>query len=399
MIGQLRRRSGGAHGGGSIPKYLCFTASEDNSTITRDGTYAANLEYSSDGNTWSTFDDTVTITLNTNDSVYFRGTNNRLATSTSDYTRFVMTGKIAASGNTMSLLYGDTFEGQLALPNYTYTFYYLFNNCSALRIAPELPATTLRANCYRSMFEGCSNLTDAPSILPATSIPNIGRVYDSMFKNCSSLVNPPRILLTTDGTTNSFAMYSMFENCISLVTAPELLLTTVKYNTCQRMYYGCTSLRTAPPHIYVTSLSYNSFTEMFYGCTSLVTPPIIHATSLGQLSFSSMFRNCTSLTTAPTLLPTTIVNSAYTYLFNGASQLNYIKMLGIDGISTNNMRDWVKNVASTGIFVKHIDAQWTTTGNHGVPTNWTVIYYDPALDKYYTDQTRSQECDDHGNPI
>ena len=61
--------------------------------------------------------------------------------------------------------------------------------------------------------------------------------------------------------------------------------------------------------------------------------------------------------------------------------------------------DVIFNILKPCIFVKHIDAIWTTTGNNGVPTSWTIIYYDPALDKYYTDQTKSQECDDHGNPI
>ena len=74
-------------------------------------------------------------------------------------------------------------------------------------------------------------------------------------------------------------------------------------------------------------------------------------------------------------------------------------MLATDISASGSLTNWVYGLPSSGIFVKHIDAQWTTTGSSGVPTNWTVIYYDPAVDKYYTDQTRATECDDHGNPI
>ena len=74
-------------------------------------------------------------------------------------------------------------------------------------------------------------------------------------------------------------------------------------------------------------------------------------------------------------------------------------MLATDISANACLNAWVTNVASSGIFVKHINAQWDIVGANGVPENWTVIYYDPTDDKYYTDQTKVTECDDHGNPI
>ena len=70
-------------------------------------------------------------------------------------------------------------------------------------------------------------------------------------------------------------------------------------------------------------------------------------------------------------------------------------------IYTNN---WVTDVAATGIFVQNINATWGVSGStysegSGLPSGWTVIYYDTSLDKYYTNKQRTQECDDHGNPI
>jgi hypothetical protein len=73
------------------------------------------LETSTTGNTigWSDFTvGSTTITLaNVGDKVYFRAKqdNERFATNTSNFNSFVITGKIAASGNIQSLMrFSDT---------------------------------------------------------------------------------------------------------------------------------------------------------------------------------------------------------------------------------------------------------------------------------------------------
>ena len=45
----------------------------------------------------------------------------------------------------------------------------MFANCTGLTQAPALPATTLAACCYDSMFNGCTSLTIAPE-LPAENL-------------------------------------------------------------------------------------------------------------------------------------------------------------------------------------------------------------------------------------
>ena len=93
---------------------------------------------------------------------------------------FIMTGKIAASGNINTLIKSD---GQIdGLSKFCYG--YLFNDCSSLIQAPELPATTLAEHCYDCMFAGCTSLTQAPE-LPATTLANY--CYYEMFYNCSKL--------------------------------------------------------------------------------------------------------------------------------------------------------------------------------------------------------------------
>ncbi len=92
-----------------------------------------------------------------------------------------MAGKIAASGNIMSLV--DS-TGQSKVIPCDYCFYKLFYNCNILTSAPELPATTLVNRCYSNMFEGCGSLTEAPE-LPAKTLVN--NCYSLMFYYCMTL--------------------------------------------------------------------------------------------------------------------------------------------------------------------------------------------------------------------
>ena len=60
----------------------------------------------------------------------------------------------------------------------------MFQGCTSLATAPELPTTTLRECCYTEMFQGCTSLTTAPA-LPATTLAS--SCYDSMFFKCIGL--------------------------------------------------------------------------------------------------------------------------------------------------------------------------------------------------------------------
>ena len=140
------------------------------------------------------------------------------------------------------------------------------------------------------------------------------------------------------------------------------------------MFQGCTSLTTAP-ELPATNLSGASscYSYMFYGCTSLTTAPsILPATSLVNYCYSNMFRNCTSLTTAPELPAATLAQACYREMFYGCSNLKYIKCLATNISAANCTRDWTRNVASTGTFVKNPSMTSWTTNTWGIPANWTV---------------------------
>ena len=139
--------------------YLRFTALEDDVEISLKKTGKINivLFYSKDGGlSWTEWDLTSTIKLeHQNDYLYFKGTNSSFSTQ-KNYITFNFNKNITASGSIMSLLDGTGEIKQI--PN-TYCFYKLFEDCSTLITAPDLTATELKANCYNSLFSGCTALT------------------------------------------------------------------------------------------------------------------------------------------------------------------------------------------------------------------------------------------------
>ena len=171
---------------------------------------------------------------------------------------------------------------------------------------------------------------------------------------------------------------------------------------CFGMFYNCTSLTIAPDLTSITSAANYCFGSMFYGCSGITLPARMRQfTTVYDGCFSSMYEGCTNLTTAPVLPAETLATSCYYFMFMRCSSITWVKMLATDISASGCLNRWMENTKNTSdcVFVKHINAQWTTTGNSGVPNKWTIIYYDPSVDKYYTDQTRATECDDHGNPI
>ena len=75
----------------------------------------------------------------------------------------------------------------------------MFRGCTNLTTAPELPATTLKNNCYSSMFADCTSLTTAPE-LRAPSLKTY--CYQTMFSGCTSL-NYVKCLARAGMTSNS----------------------------------------------------------------------------------------------------------------------------------------------------------------------------------------------------
>ena len=175
---------------------------------------------------------------------------------------------------------------------------------------------------FASLFRGCVNLVSAENlILPATTLAN--SCYYEMFYGCTSLTTAPELPSTT---LPNNCYYGMFQNCKSLTTAPELPAEILAYGCYYRMFEGCKSLVTAPA-LPSTTLANSCYKEMFYNCASLTTAPALPATTLADGCYYEMFYGCTSLTTAPELPATSLANSCYQSMFQGCIKLTSAPVL------------------------------------------------------------------------
>lgn len=425
--------------GAVLNEYLCFTSTGDSTVaMTQNGTpnTSANkvIQYKLNNGRWQNWD-LSEVSLHDGDKMYLKSDDEiSMAESANIYKMFVMTGSIAASGNTMSLLnFSDTltdyafcklFLGCHALNQVPelpatilaqYCYYEMFSHCyieqtpelPATTLAPycynnmflacfrlktttTLPATTLAEYCYKDMFSGCSSLTNAPE-LPATTLAN--SCYQSMFYECTGLTTAPALPATTladycysgmfngcSSLTTTPALpattltkecyYNMFYRCTSLTAAHELPATTLAKSCYEGMFFKCTSLTQAPA-LPATTLAERCYTRMFECCSSLTTAPAMPATTLSKSCYTEMFKDCTSLTTAPELPATTLVSSCYNHMFYGCTKLNYVKAMFLNASNDYYNGFWLNNVSPTGTFVKNSAATWTNT-QAGIPTGWTV---------------------------
>ena len=321
-------------------EYLTFIALE-NCTFSF---YRNPIQYSLDeGNTWSTLqseENSPTVLAGEKILWKMSGTD----PGTTGIGTFSSTGRFDVSGNIMSLVNGDDFYDTSIIQSYQ--FYSLFYYCEYLVHAENL-------------------------ILPSSNIPQYG--YMSMFGDCSSLISTPKLTMTTVG---NYGCAAMFSRCTSLINAPEIYAVNLNDRSFWRLFNNCTSLVKGPSKLPATTLSNNCYSQMFDYCNELQFGPELPAITLNYDCYYQMFENC--------------------------YKLNYIKALFLDQPVSSSVNSytyqWVSGVASSGIFVKNINATWTEVGTYAVPSNWTVLYFDPLTDKYYL-LDKTTECDDHGNVI
>lgn len=197
------------------------------------------LYYSLDAKTWNEWNGSK-ITSNKDKKIYLRGLGNSRICNRVDFRNtFVITGNnVECNGNIENLLdYQVVARGehpQMA----DYCYWCMFEGCTSLVKAPELPATTLANYCYESMFYNCTSLTEAPE-LPATTLAEY--CCSGMFSGCTSLIKAPSILPAT--VLAKACYYGMFDGCTSLTEAPELPATTLAEYCYRNMFNGCTSLK------------------------------------------------------------------------------------------------------------------------------------------------------------
>ena len=294
-------------------KGLAFISSGESTVrLAQVGTpYEISLEYSTDESHWKPYTIGETITLADSTFLLFRSgehKNRKFSKDDENYYHFEISGPISVQGNIMSLLNRD-----FSTPLTTYAFFALFEGCTSLLSAPELPATKMEKGCYSQMFSGCTALKSAPE-LPAEALAT--NCYRYMFRGCSALTSAPELPATE---MRIYCYNSMFANCTSLKFAPELPAT--------RLDMGC------------------------YHC---------------------MFEGCTSLTSAPELPATELVSHCYEFMYKDCRNLRYVIGLFTPEPSEKTTKDGLSGVAASGTFVKSKKATWKVTGVHGIPEGWKI---------------------------
>lgn len=198
--------------------YVTFTAEKAQKFMMKtNGNYnISGLEYSVNFGDWTTVEANKEVTFGgTNGDLRLRGTNTDGTASALDkYSTITFTDSnvpVACTGDIRTLLDWDNYT---TVNTENARFIKLFENCSVLTSAPELPATSLADNCYYCMFLGCTNLKSAPK-LPAKALANQCYAY-------------------------------MFAGCKNLKTAPELPAKALAHQCYDSMFLGCKNLKTAP---------------------------------------------------------------------------------------------------------------------------------------------------------
>ena len=224
-------------------EYLTLVAETDNVSFAYTTATSSNkLQYSLDsGSTWSELgNNQSTTSVNSGQKVMFKASGLTVNTERG-VGKIIPSASVSVEGNIMSLAYGDNFSGQTVVPN-NFQFRKLFSGVTTITSAENmvLPATTIKKQCYSQMFQGCTSLTTAPTVIGSSAMTWSGDYcWSDMFNTCTSLVNPPQLPALNLG---SQCYWYMFQNCTSLETAPVLSATTLANNCYNSMFYGCTSL-------------------------------------------------------------------------------------------------------------------------------------------------------------
>jgi len=281
--------------------------------------------YSLDKETWIPFNEAINVS--DGEVIYFKG-NSGLEDEDHRVNK-VYSGKTASatgpndarykiSGNLLSLIYSDNFTN--AVLDTCPLFSYLFSEDGLVVDASGLVFPDVSSYmCFAGMFDNCTRLESAPSILPAMTL--APSCYMAMFNDCSSLVSAPILPATT-----------------------------------------------------LASYCYN---EMFMGCDSLEAAPALPATTLAEHCYDAMFKYCRSLSSAPELPATTLVSGCYEEMFSGCENIIYIKCLAENnGFNVGAVDNWVKYLPSSGTFVvsensTYDNLQWYE-GDSGIPYGWSI---------------------------
>ena len=224
-------------------------------------------------------------------------------------------------------------------------------------------------SCLFSDYDGentCGIVNAKDLSLPAITLAT--SCYQNMFYGCTSLVTAPELPATTLAIT---CYTGMFNGCTALASAPVLPATTLLDACYGSMFEGCTSLIDAP-ELPATTLAQGCYSNMFSDCTSLVTAPELPATTLAISCYGNMFRGCTSLVNAPELPATTLAITCYNDMFHGCTSLVTAPELPATTLANRCYSYMFSGCTS----LNYIKAMFTTTPSGSSPNFYTQYWVD-----------------------
>ena len=210
-----------------------------------------------------------------------------------------------------------------------------------------------------------------------------------LFLSADKLINHPTRCILLPATTLASRCYQyMFYGCSSLTTAPDLPAKKMASQCYNDMFRDCNSLTTAPD-LPATELASGCYNYMFSGCSSLTTAPDLRATELASSCYAYMFSGCSSLTTAPDLPATTLAPTCYYHMFEGCTKLNYLKCLATNISAEKCLLSWLNDAGTADgcerkVYVKSSmlnvgtedsDGQWRLATSGTDEKRWTLDTY------------------------
>ena len=177
---------------------------------------------------------------------------------------------------------------------------------------------------------------------------------------------------------NSTAHFNAYGNIMSFINSTNFEGTNLTGYADWKGLFRYAKIHSAK-NLIVPSVCSTQFTfrSTFANCDYLTEAPDSFSaiTKLLAYSFLNTFTDSTAITAIT--LPSADANYTRVYdsTFSGCTNLSYVKCLTTNINASQATSNWMTGVAANGTFVKNANMTSWTTGNHGIPSGWTVIDY------------------------
>lgn len=345
--------------GDNVVTIKARTLTDFNYPIPVEGTYATELEYSKDGENWTTFQitsDGGDITIARGEKLYLRN----------DSGYFSFRGVQGRQTRFWGIMITATQTNNAGGPLTSLVDYR----------SDELPGR--RDGLFANLFRQNTNLVSAGNIVIPTDLKGSENIFMGLFNYASSLTTLPDFSNITS--IGKGAMNGVFSYCSSLTTPPDFSgLTEIPESGMYGAFSDCSSLTTTPDFSNVTSVGAEGFKTIFVNCQSLTTPPdFSNITSAGVDAFDWAFRDCTSLTSGPDFSKITTWEGSQ-IIFDGCSNLSSVIAPSVQSWDTTKFHNWLVNAGTNVQGTKTVYAPTGVTiptdSNSGIPTGWVRVDY------------------------